>query len=97
MSADRTESLVSIIVPCYKQAHFLPQAIKSALPQTPREDRSHRGRRRLSRQHGGGPSNKYENTMKRYLAERFSPGRWNLCADIDELFDYPFSESRAIA
>jgi len=34
MSADRTESLVSIIVPCYKQAHFLPQAIKSALSQT---------------------------------------------------------------
>ena len=30
-----------------------------------------------------------ENTMKRYLAERFSRGRWNLCADIDELFDYP--------
>ena len=38
------------------------------------------------------PYNKYENTMKRYLAERFSSGRWNLCADIDELFDYPFSE-----
>jgi hypothetical protein len=35
---------------------------------------------------------KYENTMKRYLAERFSSGRWNLCADIDELFDYPFSD-----
>ena len=39
------------------------------------------------------PYNKYENTMKRYLAERFSIGRWNLCADIDELFDYPFSGS----
>lgn len=37
------------------------------------------------------PYQKYENTMKRYLAERFSPGRWHLCADIDELFDYPFS------
>ena len=35
------------------------------------------------------PYSKYENTMKRYLAERFSRGRWNLCADIDELFDYP--------
>lgn len=35
---------------------------------------------------------KYENTMRRYLAETFSPGRWNLCSDIDELFDYPFSE-----
>jgi hypothetical protein len=39
------------------------------------------------------PYNKYENTMKRYLAETFSPGRWNLCADIDELFDYPFSRN----
>jgi len=38
------------------------------------------------------PYGKFENTMKRYLAERFSPGRWNLCADIDELFDYPFSD-----
>ena len=38
------------------------------------------------------PYQKYENTMKRYLAERFSPGKWNLCADIDELFDYPFSK-----
>ena len=39
----------------------------------------------------GAPYQRYENTMKRYLAERFSPGRWHLCADIDELFDYPFS------
>jgi Glycosyl transferase family 2 len=37
------------------------------------------------------PYSSFENTMKRYLAERFSRGRWNLCADIDELFDYPFS------
>ena len=43
------------------------------------------------------PYNEYENTMKRYLAERFSSGRWNLCADIDELFDYPFSESLRLA
>jgi Glycosyl transferase family 2 len=35
----------------------------------------------------------YENPMKDYLARRFSAGRWNLCADIDELFDYPYSES----
>lgn len=34
----------------------------------------------------------YENTMKRYLAERFSAGRWNLTADIDEHFDYPGSD-----
>ena len=42
------------------------------------------------------PYNKYENTMKRYLAERFSVRRWNLCADIDELFDFPFSESLSL-
>jgi hypothetical protein len=38
------------------------------------------------------PYQKYENVMKRYLARRFSPGRWNLCVDIDERFDYPFSD-----
>ena len=38
------------------------------------------------------PYGKFENTMKRYLAERFSAGRWNLCADIDELFEHPFSD-----
>ena len=43
------------------------------------------------------PYQKYENTMKRYLAERFSPGKWNLCADIDELFDYPFSEKLSLS
>jgi hypothetical protein len=37
------------------------------------------------------PYGRYENTMKRYLADRFSAGRWHLCADIDELFDYPCS------
>lgn len=37
------------------------------------------------------PYAKYENVMKRYLARRFSPGRWNLCVDVDELFEYPFS------
>ena len=35
------------------------------------------------------PYAKYENLMKRYLARRFSMGRWSLCVDIDELFDYP--------
>jgi hypothetical protein len=39
------------------------------------------------------PYQKYENTMKRYLADRFSKDRWHLCADIDELFDYPYSTS----
>ena len=43
------------------------------------------------------PYGKFENTMKRYLAERFSAGRWNLCADIDELFDYPFSGELPLA
>jgi Glycosyl transferase family 2 len=38
------------------------------------------------------PYERYENTMKRYLAERFSAGRWNLIADIDELFDFPYSD-----
>jgi len=42
------------------------------------------------------PYQQYENTMKRYLAERFSAGRWNLCSDIDELFDYPFSETLSL-
>jgi hypothetical protein len=37
------------------------------------------------------PYSKYENLMKNYLARRFSKGRWNLCADIDEFFDWPFS------
>lgn len=34
--------------------------------------------------------------MKRYLAERFSAGRWNLCTDIDEFFDYPFSKTLSL-
>ena len=45
----------------------------------------------------GAPYDRYENTMKRYLAERFSRGRWSLCADIDELFDYPFSDRLPLA
>ncbi|HYO16573.1 MAG TPA: glycosyltransferase family 2 protein [Thermoanaerobaculia bacterium] len=38
------------------------------------------------------PYRLYENVMKRYLARRFSRGRWNLCVDIDERFDYPLSD-----
>jgi hypothetical protein len=38
------------------------------------------------------PYRKYETVMKRYLVRRFSQGRWSLMVDIDELFDYPFSE-----
>lgn len=37
------------------------------------------------------PYAKYENLMKYYLAKRFSKGRWNLCVDIDEFFDWPLS------
>ncbi len=43
------------------------------------------------------PYDRFENTMKRVLAERFSNGRWNLCADIDELFEYPFSNRLTLA
>jgi Glycosyl transferase family 2 len=38
------------------------------------------------------PYRRYENSMKRYLAKRFAKGRWVLCADIDELFEYPSSD-----
>lgn len=34
----------------------------------------------------------YQMLMKQYLFERFGRDRWSLYADIDELFDYPFSE-----
>ncbi|HZY25563.1 MAG TPA: glycosyltransferase family 2 protein, partial [Bacteroidales bacterium] len=39
------------------------------------------------------PYRKYETLMKKYLVNRFSRNRWNLFADIDELFDYPFSHA----
>jgi hypothetical protein len=35
---------------------------------------------------------KYKWKLKRYLVENFSQNRWNLCADIDEFFDYPYSD-----
>jgi hypothetical protein len=38
------------------------------------------------------PFKEYQLTMKRYLMERFGWGGWVLYADIDELFDYPYSE-----
>jgi glycosyltransferase involved in cell wall biosynthesis len=34
----------------------------------------------------------HEVAMKRYLVERFARHRWNLFVDIDELFDYPYSD-----
>ena len=33
-----------------------------------------------------------QNLMRRYLIERFGRNRWALCVDIDELFDYPYSD-----
>jgi hypothetical protein len=38
------------------------------------------------------PYRKYETVMKHYLVNRFSKNRWNIFSDIDELFDYPFSD-----
>ena len=38
------------------------------------------------------PFKRYELTMRRYLIERFGKNRWSLCVDVDELFDYPYSD-----
>jgi hypothetical protein len=38
------------------------------------------------------PFKEYQISMKQYLFERFGQRRWSLYADIDELFDYPYSE-----
>jgi hypothetical protein len=43
------------------------------------------------------PYHSYENTMKRYLAKRYCHGRWCLCLDVDELFDFPRSTERPLA
>lgn len=43
------------------------------------------------------PYHAYENTMKRYLAQRFGAGRWCLCVDMDELFEYPFMDKVPLA
>jgi hypothetical protein len=43
------------------------------------------------------PYQRYENAMKRFLARRFSHGRWNLCVDIDERFDYPASDRLSLS
>src|SRR5215216_3252012 len=43
--------------------------------------------------HTGLPYNRYELPLRQYLVERFGKkGRWCLYADIDELFDYPYSD-----
>lgn len=38
------------------------------------------------------PFKVYQMQMKQYLIERFARHRWSLCVDIDELFDYPYSD-----
>ena len=38
------------------------------------------------------PYKEYMYAMRQYLVERFGRGRWCLCVDIDELFDYPYSD-----
>ena len=38
------------------------------------------------------PYKKHHGLMLRYLAERFGQGRWSLLVDMDELFDYPYSD-----
>jgi hypothetical protein len=38
------------------------------------------------------PFKKYNLPMKQYLVERFGRGRWTLNADMDELFEYPYSD-----
>jgi len=38
------------------------------------------------------PYRTYQVSMKQYLVQRFGHGRWTLYADVDELFDYPYSD-----
>lgn len=41
----------------------------------------------------GLPFKKHKGYMRQYLVARFgSRGRWVLCVDVDELFDYPYSD-----
>ncbi len=40
----------------------------------------------------GVPYKTYNVAMKRYLIERFGRERWTLSLDMDELFDYPYSD-----
>ncbi|MEJ7841872.1 MAG: glycosyltransferase family 2 protein [Rubrobacter sp.] len=40
----------------------------------------------------GLPYKRYNVAMKRYCIRRFGRGRWTLTVDIDELFEYPFSD-----
>ncbi|KQT35296.1 hypothetical protein ASG29_04140 [Sphingomonas sp. Leaf412] len=42
------------------------------------------------------PYRAYENTLKRYLVDRFGKDRWCLFVDIDEQFDFPSSRTRGL-
>ena len=52
-----------------------------------------KGRENVTVLQTGLPYKRYNVAMKRYLIERFGRGRWTLSVDIDELFDYPYSDS----
>ena len=43
------------------------------------------------------PYSAYENTLKRYLVDRFGRNRWCLFVDIDEQFDFPLSDQIGLA
>src|SRR5919107_4450606 len=43
------------------------------------------------------PFKRYALLVRQYLIERFGRGRWCLCVDIDELFDYPYSDVVGLA
>jgi hypothetical protein len=42
------------------------------------------------------PYQTYENVMKRYMVQKFTRNRWSLTVDIDERFDYPYSDQLPI-
>jgi Glycosyl transferase family 2 len=42
------------------------------------------------------PYHAYENTMKRYLANKYCRDRWCLCVDVDEQFDFPGSADASL-
>jgi hypothetical protein len=42
------------------------------------------------------PYKEHEGNMTRYLVDRFGQGRWILSVDIDEFFDYPYSDVVAL-
>ena len=43
------------------------------------------------------PFKRYQYFLRLYLIRRFCSGRWSLCVDIDELFDFPYSDRIPLA